>query len=77
MEIIYDVLSEAAAFKHDEQASRKARVHDLMTRFHENQVVKEDDYRCKILKSLMPQVVAVLGAEEAAKYDRVPVVPVE
>jgi hypothetical protein len=77
MDIIYNVLSESAGFKHDEQASRKARVHDLMTRFHENQVVKQDDYRCKILKSLMPQVVAVLGAEEAAKYDRVPVVPVE
>jgi hypothetical protein len=77
MEIIYNVLNEAAGFKVDKQASRKDRVHQLMKRFHENQVVKEDDYRCKILKSLMPQVIAVLGESEAAAYDRVPVVPVE
>jgi hypothetical protein len=77
IEVIYNVLSEAAGFKLDHEESRKARVHELMGRFHENQVVEEDDFRCKILKSLMPQVVAVLGAEEAAQFDRVPVVPVE
>jgi hypothetical protein len=77
MDIIYNVLSEAAGFKHDQHEYRKARVHELMTKFHENQVVKQDDYRCKILKSLMPQVVTVLGEDEAAKYDRIPIVPIE
>ena len=77
MDVIYNVLSEASGFKLDQQESRKPRVRELMKRYNENQVVNEDDYRCKILQSLMPQVVAVLGADEAAKFDRVPVVPVE
>lgn len=77
MDVIYNVLSEAGGFKRDQKEIRKQRVHELMRQFHDNQVVREDDYRCKILKSLMPQVIAVLGEAEAAQYDRIPVVPVE
>lgn len=77
MEVIYNVLSEAAGYRSDRQESRQARVNELMTQYHENLVVQRDDYRCKILKSLMPHVVDVLGSKQAALYDRVPVVPVE
>ena len=42
-----------------------------MARVSENEVVTKDDFRCKILQSLMPHVSSVLGPDEAAKYDRV------
>lgn len=68
---IYGVASEAAGYKVDQQEVRKSRMHDLMAEVSTNQVIVNEDFRCNILKSLMSNVIAVLGADEAAKYDRV------
>jgi hypothetical protein len=74
---IYGVLNEAAGFKIDKEEARKHKMREIIARIGKNEVVTKDDFRCKILKSLMPQVESVLGADNAAKYDRVAVVPQE
>ena len=43
----------------------------------DNTVAANDDIRCNVLKSLMPHVAAVLGADEATKYDRAAQIPPE
>ena len=68
---IYGVASEAAGYKVDQQAARKNRMHELMADVSTNEVIVNEDFRCNVLKSLMPNVIAVLGTDEAAKYDRV------
>lgn len=77
MELIYGILSEAAGYKVDKNEARKDRMRDLIARVGTNRVATEDDFRCKVLKSLMPHVTAVLGPQEAAKYDRVALNPIE
>jgi hypothetical protein len=77
MECIYGILNEAAAFKADKNDVRKDHVRALITSVGANSVATQDDIRCNVLKSLMPHVNSVLGPEEAAKYDRVAVVPPE
>jgi hypothetical protein len=74
MECIYGVLNESAGYKADMDGARKDRMRDLISRARENDVVANDDIRCKVLQSLMPHVSSVLGPDEAAKYDRVAVV---
>ena len=74
---IYGILNEAAGYKVDKNDARKERMRALIARVGANAVVTKEDIRCNVLKSLMPHVDAVLGAEEAAKYDRVAVVPPE
>jgi hypothetical protein len=73
---IYEILNEAAGFKVDQNETRKERMRDLIASVRENEVVK-DEIRCKILQSLMPHVVDVLGPDDAAQYDRVAIVPIE
>jgi hypothetical protein len=74
---IYRILSEAAGYKIDKNDARKDQVRALIARVGANTVATKDDIRCSVLKSLMPHVNVVLGADEAAKYDRVAVVPPE
>jgi hypothetical protein len=73
---IYGILNEAAGYKVDRDQARKDRLRAHIASFHENEVAKED-IRCKVLHSLMPHVVAVLGPKDAAQYDRVAVHPIE
>jgi hypothetical protein len=77
MGYIYGILNEAAGFKADKNDSRKDQMRALIARVGDNAVAAKEDIRCNILKSLMPHMNSVLGAEEAAKYDRVAVVPPE
>jgi hypothetical protein len=74
---IYGILNEAAGYKVDRNDARKDQMRALIARVGDNTVVAKDDIRCNVLKSLLPQVSAVLGAGETAKYDRVAVVPPE
>jgi hypothetical protein len=73
---IYGVLNEAAGYKTDKNVARKDRMRALIASVKENEVAKED-FRCKVLHSLMSHVISVLGPEEAEEYDRVAVYPVE
>jgi len=77
MEVIYGVLNESAGYKSDHAAARKASMRSLMSALDSNEVATKHDYRCKILKSLMPHAIAVLGDTEAAVYDRVAFTPIE
>ncbi len=73
---IYGILNEAAGYEVDQNDARKDQMRALIASVGENEVAKED-FRCKILHSLMPHVSSVLGPDEAAKYDRVAVYPIE
>lgn len=77
MGLIYGILNEAAGYKADKNDARKARVRDLIEQACANDVTRIDDIRGGILKSLIPHVSSVLGPAEAAKYDRVVVLPME
>ena len=74
---IYGLLNAAAGFKSDGNVARKDEIRKILSALGENEVVTKDDFRCKILASLMPHAKSVLGADDAAKYDRVAVVPQE
>ena len=74
---IYGVLNEAAGYKADKNEARQDRMRALITRVDDNEVVKKEDFRCSVLSSLMPHVRSVLGTDEAAKFDRVAVMPPE
>jgi hypothetical protein len=73
---IYGILNEAAGYKTDKNDARKERMRDLIASVTENEVAKQD-FRCKILHSLMPHVITVLGPDEAEQFDRVAVYPRE
>jgi hypothetical protein len=77
VECIYGILNEAAGYKGDKNDARKDQMRAFIARVGGNTVAAKDDIRCNVLKSLMPHVTAVLGADEAAEYDRVAVVPPE
>ncbi|MBA3482102.1 MAG: DUF4838 domain-containing protein [Pirellulales bacterium] len=77
MAMIYGILSEAAGYKVDKNDARKDRIRALMARVGANDVVVKEDVRCNILKSLLPHVSSVLGSDEAARYDRVAIMPPE
>jgi len=77
MEEVYGILNEAAGYMTDKNDARKDQVRTLIARVSANSVVTKDDIRCKVLQSLRPHVDSVLGADEAAKYDRVAVMPPE
>jgi hypothetical protein len=71
METIFGIANEAAGYKVDKNDARKDRMRTLIASVGDNAIVTKDDVRCNVLRSLMPHVQSVLGAEEAAKYDRV------
>jgi hypothetical protein len=73
---VYGILNESAGYKSDGNAERRVRMRAHIASVYDNEVVKED-FRCKILGSLMPHVISVLGPDEAGEYDRVAVNPVE
>jgi hypothetical protein len=77
MDHIYGIFNEAAGYKADKNDARKDQVRALIVRVGANSVVTKEDIRCNVLQSLRPHVDSVLGADEAAKYDRVAVVPPE
>jgi hypothetical protein len=77
IEEVYGILNEAAGYKADKNDARKDQVRTLIARVSVNSVVTTDDIRCNVLQSLRPHVDSVLGADEAAKYDRVAVMPPE
>jgi hypothetical protein len=77
MDDIFGILNEAAGYKVDKNNARKDQTRALIARIGTNSVAAKEDIRCNVLKSLMPHVNSVLGANEAAKYDRVAVVPPE
>jgi hypothetical protein len=77
MTLIYGILNEAAGFKVDNNDARKDAMRKIIARVGQNDVITKHDFRCKILKSLMPHVESVLGADNASKYDRVAVAPQE
>jgi hypothetical protein len=77
MGLIYEILNEAAGYKVDQNEARKDRMRTLIEGVLANNVAAKEDFRLKVLKSLLPQVSLVLGSEETAKYDRVPNVPPE
>ena len=74
---IYSILNEAAGYKSDQDDDRKDQMRAIIERVGGNEVATKHDFRCKILKSLMPHVESVLGADEAAKYDRIAILPPE
>jgi hypothetical protein len=77
MGCIYGILNEAAGYKADQNEARKDQMRALLARVDANEVATKEDVRGKILKSLLPQVSSVLGPDEAARYDRVVVLPPE
>jgi hypothetical protein len=74
---IYRIINESAGFAVDKKEDRKDTTRGLIARVGRNEVARKDDFRCNVLKSLMPHVTSVLGGEEAAKYDRVAYMPPE
>jgi hypothetical protein len=77
MKHIYGVLNEAAGYKADSNNARKEKMRALIEQVNDNEIAAKEDFRYGVLKSLMPHVNSVLGAAEAAKYDRVAVVQPE
>lgn len=77
MQLVYGIIHESAAYKLDKDVRRKDQMRELATRLGSNEIIAEHDFRCKILASLMPHLIAVLGSEEAQNYDRVGYHPVE
>jgi hypothetical protein len=71
MQAIFGIANEAAGYKVDKNEARKDHMRTLIARVSDNEIVAKDDVRCSVVKNLMPQVESVLGANEAAKYDRV------
>jgi hypothetical protein len=71
METIFGIVNEAAGYKVDKSDTRKDHLRSLIARLGDNAIVTKDDVRCNVLRNLMPHVQSVLGADEAAKYDRV------
>jgi hypothetical protein len=71
MQAIFGIANEAAGYKVDKNEARKDHMRTLIARVSDNEIVAKDDVRCNVLRNLMPQVESVLGANEAAKYDRV------
>jgi hypothetical protein len=77
MQLIYGIINESAAYKQDKDDHRKDHMRELATKLGSNEIITEHDFRCKILASLMPHIIAVLGEDEAQNYDRVGYHPVE